>query len=499
MPSSRRCPEALALLALLACRAPDDSAPPGHSAAPVDSEARVGGVIVLAGGGSEGELDDLEAWSARLYGALLSGGDISGDGLLRVAVLSADEETDWIPRYFERLGADEAFNLRAGTRRAAQEAAAELEQVDVIFIKGGDQGVYYDLWNDNALDEAIWDLHARGGGVGGTSAGAMALAGLALAGGRDLVSADLLADAHSPYLDDTDGGSALHADFIGLVPGALIDTHFTQRARLGRLAGAMARALDEGQVEALIGIGLEQRTGLVLLDAQAEVIGIGAVTLLLPESAPLRAPGRGLIWPGLRMHRLTEGFVVDLERFEIEASPEGALLEVPSPERGPAPEGWSASGADPTHQERFAWAVEAAPFGTHAGAEAPLLPGSLALCEAQDSDQRGLRHEQLFAALYARPGAVGLLLGAQAGLEAVDGETLRIGGPNGEALGDSVLIVDSAQLSARALSPWPSNEDSGDGSLRAAALVDLRLHVLGWSEESGLAWDPSEGAPRSWP
>ena len=102
------------------------------------------GVVVIAGGGAEGEIGDATSWSARLYGALLGCGDIDGDGRMRVAILSTERETDWLPRYFEWLGADEAANFRIDSRSAA--ATTSLEGFDAAFLKGGDQGLYHDLW-----------------------------------------------------------------------------------------------------------------------------------------------------------------------------------------------------------------------------------------------------------------------------------------------------------------------------------------------------------------
>jgi hypothetical protein len=75
-----------------------------------DSAVSGRGVLALAGGGSEAEVGEAEAWSAQLYGGLLGAGDVTGDGLARVAILSASEETEWLPEYFEWLGADEAIN-----------------------------------------------------------------------------------------------------------------------------------------------------------------------------------------------------------------------------------------------------------------------------------------------------------------------------------------------------------------------------------------------------
>jgi len=457
--------------------------------------------VVLAGGGSEGDEGDEASWSAGLYRELLSGGDVDGDGLLRVAILSAAEETDWLPSYFRWLGADEAFNLQLDSVQAADGPALEqsLGLADAVFVKGGDQGEYYDLWNGSLAETLILRLfQERGGGVGGTSAGAMSQAEYALAGGQDLVALDVLEDACSSWLDDSDGGSAVHTDFLGTVPGALIDTHFTQRGRLGRLAGAMARAVEEEGADGLLGIGIEQETGLVIRGGQAQVHGVGAVSFLQAsgDSQLLRSCGQPLIWTDLRLDRLTAGWTFDLEAGEplLDAPPEGAE---PVGWDGQAAENqgeWYAYGDLPRHEERFAWVADRAPepYGTHAGSDPPLLQDALAILDAHDSDSRALAHEALFRALYDHVGSTGFLVARGGMLERPAERDEQVAFGANEYVSDpeaATLVLASHGVGWRSLSPAASSYDGGDGSLHAAGLTDLRLHILAGSASWGLSYD----------
>jgi cyanophycinase len=459
------------------------------------------GIVVLAGGGSEGDEGDHDSWSARLYGALLAGGDVTGDGSVRVAVLSTAQESDWLPGYFEWLGADEAFNLQVASRQDADasDLAQRFASVDVAFLKGGDQGEYYDLWNDTALEVALRALvEQRGGGIGGTSAGAMSQAGHALAGGQDLVSLDVLEDACTPWLDDaSDGGSGVHDDFLGFVPGVLIDTHFTQRGRLGRMAGALARAIDEGAPSSLLGIGLEQQTGLVLRDGQAEVIGVGAVSFLQATEASslARDCGHPLVFTDLRLDRLTEGWSFDLGLGAVGEPPVGAVA-VSWPGIGEANAGeWSAYGDLPWHEERFAWVVERAPepYGLHPGEDAPLLLDAVAIVDAHASERRDLGHEALFRALYDHPGATGFLLAHGSRLErsalAPDQVLFEDNDEVDSQPQAATIVVVGDQVDWKGLSPTPSLYDAGDGGLHAAGLSGLTVHVLADSTRHSLAYD----------
>lgn len=464
-----------ALLALLTgCAGPDRSPHRPGGDAP--------GVLVLAGGGAEGEPDDEAAWSTRAYGALLEGGDVTGDGVVSVAVVSAVDETAWLPRAFRTLGADDAVNLRIADRRDA--ADADLSGVDAVFLKGGDQGVYYDAWAGTAFADALVDLHARGGGLGGTSAGAMSLAGLALAGGKDLVSADVLGDACTEWLDDADGGSALHDDFLGLVPGVIVDTHVTVRGRLGRMVGTLAKAVDDG-LPARGVLGLDERTALVVRDGVGEVVGVGAVTWVRPGDAPpTRRCGRPLAWAGLSLDALVDGWTLDLATGEATPGPRATAVAPAPPPVDNAPGAWSVDGGRPADEERFGVVVTRGrdPYGVRDGTAAPVQQDTVGVLDAHAEDRRGPAQEALLAALADRPGLTGFVLG-DGGRLARDGlDVVR-------AAGDlATLALDAGPATARDASPERSTADPG---VRAAGLLGLRLAVLA----DGAGWDTRAHAP----
>ncbi|MCK6505872.1 cyanophycinase [Myxococcota bacterium] len=484
-------------LLLLACSS--SPAPSGGA----DPEAP--GVLVLAGGGTEGEVGDASAWSARLYGALLEGGDVTGDGRVRVVVLSTAEETDWLPQYLVWLGADEAENLRVGSREQAQ--AADPSEYDAAFLKGGDQGEYYDLWNDTALEDGLLALHARGGGIGGTSAGAMSQSQWALAGGQDLVSDDVLADSHSPYLDDADGGSGVHDDFLGLLPGALVDTHFTERGRLGRLLGAMALAREQGAPDDLLGVGLEQQTGIVVRDGVVTVHGVGGVSLLRGGSF-VREDGVPLRATDVTLQVLTEGGRFDLDRLDLDSGegmtrPDGAVDVTPTAPGASEAAAWAVDGDLRTHEERCAFVAERdpRPFTLRAGQDAPLLDGAICLTGAHESDDRATVQEAALAALAAAPGAGAFLVAFESSLEraAADGDTVRFAdNPEVDGAERATIVLDGSAVEWTSASPLPSPYDLGDGSLHAVGLGPLTVHVLADSAGTGVTWDQRARAVIGW-
>ncbi len=269
------------------------------------------GRIILAGGGGEGQPGDAGAWSARLYRELLAGGDVTGDGRVVVAILAARPATEWLPDYFRWLGAADAFNVTLGSRAAADagELDARFAGVDAVFLKGGAQSRYYDAWRGTRAERLIREVWQRGGGVGGTSAGAMILAEFALAGGGSPTSDAVLADPCGPALADEDGGSAIHCDFLHLAPHMIVDTHFSQRDRLGRVIGALARLIGETGRSDAFALGLDERTGVVLRDGAADVIGEGFAWLVRPgDAATLHlADGDSLRWKRVGVSAYSDG------------------------------------------------------------------------------------------------------------------------------------------------------------------------------------------------
>lgn len=479
--AGRDAPTSLILLIPLAFSLALAAAPPAQAAA-------LSGPVVVAGGGSEGDVGDTAAWSYRAYRALLEVGDVSGDGEVTVVILSTAVETDWLPSYFQWLGADRAFNLRVSSRSAADDPAEvdAVRSADVVFIKGGDQGAYYDAWNDTRLEEDLRFLvEVRGGAIGGTSAGAMSQSQYAFAGGKDLISLDVLEDATTSYLDDADGGSGIHDDFLGFVAGALIDTHYTSRARLGRLLGLHARAMEDERDPSILAIGIEERTALIIRGDEAEVVGDGSVDFITasPGTIIRRERRRPLIYTDARLDRLVDGWRYDLGAREVSAIPAGAQAVSwqghDEADRGSL----SIQGDDPAEIRDLARSVTVAPlpYSVVEGGQEPFIHQAVGILDAQDSDTRGSAQESLFRALYDNPGDLGLLITDSARLSRAAGTPeqleVRWNAASGYRRAASIF-VDGKGLRYKQLAPVPAPTDTGSRTLRAAALVGLKVHVL---------------------
>ena len=494
------------------------------------------GVVVLAGGGREGDQGDTTSWSYKLYRKLVENGDRNGDGMVKVAILStlldvndpswyayAEAPTTanppglglthaqavaqalandaWLPDYFQWIGTTAALNVQGFnvevTSLSDANSSTRVDAVanaDVIFLKGGDQGEYYDKWNGTLLESHIRNVvQTRGGAVGGTSAGAMSQAQYCFCGGADLISADVLADAKTPYLDDVSqpGTSGIHTDFLSLVANVVIDTHYTQRGRMGRLLGVLARAVEDSGNRTIVAIGLDQKTGIVIRNGIAEVIGTGEAAFIQEsESSVLRRDaGRPLFYTDLQLDRLTEGWMFDLvARRPLTSVLPAGVVAVSYPGAGASNSGaLTIDGNLEADANRFERLPSYAPsdYALLNGTGVTVIKSTLGFTRAGSSASRAAKQETLFRALFAQPDhlAIAAFSGGTLSRLASSPDSLAFGGTLAS------IVIDGKTCSYKGLSPSVSSYASAGGSLRAAALANLRVHVLGESAVRGASFD----------
>jgi cyanophycinase len=164
---------------------------------------------------------------------------------------------------FERLGARRVKVLRPESRTAANDPdlVAELSGVTGIFMTGGNQLKLSGIVNGTRFGAAIRAAHDEGVVVGGTSAGA------------SIQSSHMV--AFGPGGSTPKQRMTQLAAGLGLIRDCVIDQHFAQRNRYGRLLMVVA------QSPSLLGIGLDEDTAGVVTDERClEVIGRGSVTIV---------------------------------------------------------------------------------------------------------------------------------------------------------------------------------------------------------------------------
>ena len=228
--------------------------------------------------------------------------------LMVIPTASKVEDTgDRYRKLFMGLGAGEVSVLDFDTRRDAYEKGriAELNECDGVFLTGGNQLRLSTLLGGTDIARTLRERNAHGVHIAGTSAGASFLSEHMIAFGEDNAA---------PH-----AGSVTLAPGLGLTNRVVIDQHFTQRNRLGRLITALAFN------PFLIGLGLDEDTAAFIgPDLTVEVEGSGTLTVVDAErlkfsSMDQAGPNDPISMLGITMHVLIRGATFNLHTRDASA------------------------------------------------------------------------------------------------------------------------------------------------------------------------------------
>ncbi len=265
-------------------------------------EGHVRGFIVPIGGAEDKVGDDI---ILKRFVELAGGRDA------RIVVIpTASELRDTGRRYgrlFEGLRARTVVVLPFESRRECEneEALEQLEQATGVFLTGGNQLRLSTMLGGTPVAKRLRLMNARGIVVAGTSAGAAFMSEHMIAYGDE---------GATPR-----GGMVQLAPGLGLTNRTIVDQHFRQRDRLGRLLTALAFN------PFAVGIGLDEDTAAFIgPDESLEVVGSGAITIVDPaqlEYSNMDAARRGepVCLLGVKLHVLVHGATFNLHSREAVA------------------------------------------------------------------------------------------------------------------------------------------------------------------------------------
>jgi cyanophycinase len=209
-------------------------------------------------------------------------------------------------------GVDSVETLVVPSRRDANTAEVDtvVRRAEVVFFAGGDQCTYVNAYAGTAVTRAVDAVWARGGVVGGTSAGAMVQGEhIYDACNGSVYSDEALADPYNRYM-------SFRKDFFvwNVMDEVIVDTHFAQRDRMGRLMGFVARRIRDGYDPQVMGLGINEGTSVVVdRTGLATVMGAGPAYFVLGTHAPERCePLQPLRYTNFRIWRVAAGGTFDL-------------------------------------------------------------------------------------------------------------------------------------------------------------------------------------------
>jgi cyanophycinase len=253
------------------------------------------GVLMMIGGAE----DKLGQRTILNRFVRLAGGPAAIVAVISTASSLGDTVTEVYRTLFHKLGVPEVRGLRPETRAEADDplAAALLEEVTGVFMTGGNQAKLSSVVAGTRLGAAIRRAYDLGAVVGGTSAGASAVTNHMIASGAEGVTAK--------------ERMAQLAAGLALIDGVIVDQHFDQRHRYGRLLSVVAHSPSQ------LGLGIDEDTAVVVTEGRyVEVIGKGAVTVfdgIRAETTAWAAKStQPLMVSGVNLHSLPAGSRFDL-------------------------------------------------------------------------------------------------------------------------------------------------------------------------------------------
>jgi len=247
-------------------------------------------------GGAEDKVQDGEI--LKRFVRLCGGRDA------RIAIIpTASEQRSTGRRYeelFREMRASKVWVLPFETRKQCSdpEELALLEKTTGVFLTGGNQLRLSTTLGGTPVAKTLRILNAGGVHVAGTSAGAAFLSEHMIAYG--------------------DEGSTPRSGMVALAPGLgltnriVVDQHFRQRDRLGRLLSALAFN------PFAVGLGLDEDTAAFTgPDETVEVVGVGGVTIVDPSNIEYSSmdavkQGEPVSLVGVKLHILTRGATYNL-------------------------------------------------------------------------------------------------------------------------------------------------------------------------------------------
>lgn len=171
------------------------------------------------------------------------------------------------------------------------------EHAHTVFFTGGDQLKITTKLGGTPVLDRIREVYQTGGVIVGTSAGASVMGEAMLVGGKGLESHKV--------------GNWMMSPGLGFVADIIIDQHFAQRGRIGRLLGAVA--LNPG----VLGVGIDENTAIVIKDGTFKVIGANAVYVVDGHNVSSTNISEAAAEKTMSMHNVCLHILANFEKYDL--------------------------------------------------------------------------------------------------------------------------------------------------------------------------------------
>ncbi len=263
---------------------------------PLSAQAK--GRLVIVGGGER--TDEIMKEFIRLAGG--------SNAVIAIFPMASSVPEEVGPSYVKEmlgLGVKEAFYLNINAEQANQDSmVAKMKDVTGVFYSGGDQVLLTAALLNTKVQAKVAEIYAKGGVVGGTSAGAAVMSRIMITGNELLNK-----DSSASFFTLTKGNVETKEGF-GFVTEAVIDQHFVVRKRHNRLLSIIM------QNPTLLGVAIDEATSIIVHpDRKFTVLGESVVIVYdATQSKHIRTNKNNyLTAENMAMHILQAGDSFDLK------------------------------------------------------------------------------------------------------------------------------------------------------------------------------------------
>jgi cyanophycinase len=225
----------------------------------------------------------------------MSGNEDSRIVVMTTATEHPEEVGNLYRKIFKRLGVRDIDIVNISSRIDAldEEYIRMIRSATCIFFTGGDQLRITSLLGGAAAYTALHDAYNRGTLLVGTSAGASAMSSNMIVEGVN--------DEAPKYC------TLKMAPGLGILSEVIIDQHFAQRGRIGRLLAAVA------QNPYMLGVGIDEDTAIIVEGDVFTIIGSQTVTVvdgmnLSHTNVSELKPDEPLALTDIKLHILPKGY-----------------------------------------------------------------------------------------------------------------------------------------------------------------------------------------------
>jgi len=266
----------------------------------IGMEESARGHLIIIGGAEDKQGESVILRQAR---EMLGEDDVLS--ILTTATERPDEVGREYQQVFHRIGVKKVRCLNINTRNDANDPAVcdSLKASKGLFLTGGDQLRITSILGGTGTYQAIKDVYYAGGLIMGTSAGASVMSSTMVVKGEDNEPAKKCTLKMAPGLD--------------LLKDTIIDQHFDQRGRFGRLLCGVAENPD------VLGVGIDEDTAIkVFPDMRFEILGTNTVTIIdgttiKSSNVSEQAQNEMLAIVGVTVHTLPKAYGFDMIKKEV--------------------------------------------------------------------------------------------------------------------------------------------------------------------------------------